>query len=212
MKIYISGFFFNVYFRTGSLLATTCKDKKLRIIDPRSGEVLRKGDSHQGNKASKVSIYYYMNYHSLKFVHSSEIRGLCLMKCSSKMLFLWYFRKMKIHTYYIYFWSVLLCFACFHQALTPFFWRMIYCRAKDYFLIKKKMIYSSSRSFLVHRALWCSKSFCSSETAKISYEVVLYNDSNISYFFLSENLRQQLLLLEFWVFIYKASSHITQTY
>jgi len=40
--------------RTGSLLATTCKDKKLRIIDPRSGEVLRVGDSHQGNKASKV--------------------------------------------------------------------------------------------------------------------------------------------------------------
>ena len=40
--------------RTGSLLATTCKDKKLRIIDPRSGEVLRIGDCHQGNKASKV--------------------------------------------------------------------------------------------------------------------------------------------------------------
>ena len=108
MKIYISVFIFNVYFRTGSLLATTCKDKKLRIIDPRSGEVLRKGDSHQGNKASKVSIYYYMNYHSLKFIHSSEIRSLCLMKCSSKMLFLWYFWKMKIPTYFIYFWSVLL--------------------------------------------------------------------------------------------------------
>jgi len=40
--------------RTGSLLATTCKDKKLRIIDPRLGEVLRVGDSHQGTKASKV--------------------------------------------------------------------------------------------------------------------------------------------------------------
>lgn len=40
--------------RTGSLLATTCKDKKLRIIDPRSSEVLRVGNSHQGNKASKV--------------------------------------------------------------------------------------------------------------------------------------------------------------
>ena len=135
MKIYISVFIFNVYFRTGSLLATTCKDKKLRIIDPRSGEVLRKGDSHQGNKASKVSIYYYMNYHSLKFVHSSEIRGLCLMKCSSKMLFLWYFWKMKIHTYYIYFCFVLLVFIK-HWLL--FFWRMIYCRAKDYFLIEKK--------------------------------------------------------------------------
>ena len=45
--------------RTGSLLATTCKDKKLRIIDPRLGEVLREGDSHQGNKASKVFIYLF---------------------------------------------------------------------------------------------------------------------------------------------------------
>jgi len=40
--------------RIGSLLATTCKDKKLRVIDPRSTEVLRIGDSHQGTKASKV--------------------------------------------------------------------------------------------------------------------------------------------------------------
>lgn len=40
--------------RNGSLLATTCKDKKIRIIDPRTAEVLRKGDSHQGTKASKV--------------------------------------------------------------------------------------------------------------------------------------------------------------
>lgn len=47
--------------RTGSLLATTCKDKKIRIIDPRSGEVLRVGDSHQGNKASKVSSMNYFH-------------------------------------------------------------------------------------------------------------------------------------------------------
>ncbi|CAB4054363.1 CORO2 [Lepeophtheirus salmonis] len=40
--------------RNGSLLATTCKDKKLRIIDPRSTEVLRIGDSHTGSKTSKV--------------------------------------------------------------------------------------------------------------------------------------------------------------
>jgi len=40
--------------RNGSLLATTCKDKKLRIIDPRAAEVLRIGESHQGTKASKV--------------------------------------------------------------------------------------------------------------------------------------------------------------
>jgi len=40
--------------RNGSLLATTCKDKKIRIIDPRTGEVLRQGKNHQGTKASKV--------------------------------------------------------------------------------------------------------------------------------------------------------------
>ena len=37
------------------MLATTSKDKKLRVIDPRSTECLRKGDSHQGTKASKVN-------------------------------------------------------------------------------------------------------------------------------------------------------------
>lgn len=41
-------------FRNGSLFATTCKDKKLRIIDPRSGKVVRQGNSHEGTKASKV--------------------------------------------------------------------------------------------------------------------------------------------------------------
>ena len=41
--------------RTGSLLATTSKDKSIRIIDPRTGEVLREGDCHRGTKASKVS-------------------------------------------------------------------------------------------------------------------------------------------------------------
>ena len=40
--------------RTGSLLATTSKDKSMRIIDPRNGEVLREGDCHRGTKASKV--------------------------------------------------------------------------------------------------------------------------------------------------------------
>ncbi|TRY68766.1 hypothetical protein TCAL_11657 [Tigriopus californicus] len=40
--------------RNGSLLATTSKDKLIRIIDPRSGEVLRQGDCHKGTKASKV--------------------------------------------------------------------------------------------------------------------------------------------------------------
>ena len=42
-------------FRNGSLLATTCKDKTLRILDPRTGAVVNKGPSHQGTKASKVT-------------------------------------------------------------------------------------------------------------------------------------------------------------
>ncbi|XP_013785781.2 coronin-2B-like, partial [Limulus polyphemus] len=40
--------------RDGSLLATTCKDKRLRIIDPRQGKVVMEGPCHQGSKASKV--------------------------------------------------------------------------------------------------------------------------------------------------------------
>nr|CAI5833955.1 unnamed protein product [Callosobruchus analis] len=40
--------------RDGSLLATTCKDKKLRIIEPRSGIVKAEGACHLGSKASKV--------------------------------------------------------------------------------------------------------------------------------------------------------------
>lgn len=40
--------------RDGSLLATTSKDKKLRIIDPRSGNIVNEGLCHHGTKASKV--------------------------------------------------------------------------------------------------------------------------------------------------------------
>ncbi|KAI4460171.1 coronin [Holotrichia oblita] len=40
--------------RDGSLLATTCKDKKLRIIEPRTGIVKSEGICHAGSKASKV--------------------------------------------------------------------------------------------------------------------------------------------------------------
>lgn len=41
--------------RDGSLLATTCKDKKLRIIDPRTGRVEQEGLCHVGSKSSKVA-------------------------------------------------------------------------------------------------------------------------------------------------------------
>ncbi|CAH1119296.1 unnamed protein product [Phaedon cochleariae] len=40
--------------RDGSLLATTCKDKKLRVIEPRTGMVKSEGYCHLGSKASKV--------------------------------------------------------------------------------------------------------------------------------------------------------------
>ncbi|PLW08022.1 hypothetical protein PCASD_22502 [Puccinia coronata f. sp. avenae] len=39
---------------TGTLLATTCKDKKLRIYDLRSGEVASMAESHMGIKGSRV--------------------------------------------------------------------------------------------------------------------------------------------------------------
>ncbi|XP_048478942.1 coronin-2B isoform X4 [Plutella xylostella] len=41
--------------RDGSLLATTSKDKKLRVIEPRSGIVVSEGTCHQGTKASKCT-------------------------------------------------------------------------------------------------------------------------------------------------------------
>lgn len=40
--------------RDGSLLATTCKDKQLRIIEPRTGRVVKEGVCHVGSKSSKV--------------------------------------------------------------------------------------------------------------------------------------------------------------
>ncbi|XP_063216669.1 coronin-2B-like [Bacillus rossius redtenbacheri] len=40
--------------RDGSLIATTCKDKRLRVIEPRRGIVLSEGVCHAGTKACKV--------------------------------------------------------------------------------------------------------------------------------------------------------------
>lgn len=40
--------------RDGSLIATTSKDKKLRVIEPRSGIVISEGLCHNGTKCSKV--------------------------------------------------------------------------------------------------------------------------------------------------------------
>jgi len=38
----------------GSKLLTTCKDKKIRIIDPRSGEVEEEAICHEGSKATRA--------------------------------------------------------------------------------------------------------------------------------------------------------------
>lgn len=37
-----------------SLFATTCKDRMLRVIDPRTGAVVQQGQGHEGTKASRV--------------------------------------------------------------------------------------------------------------------------------------------------------------
>jgi coronin-1B/1C/6 len=38
----------------GSKLLYTCKDKKIRIINPRTGELYQEGDCHEGSKASRA--------------------------------------------------------------------------------------------------------------------------------------------------------------
>uniref|UniRef100_A0A914VZX3 Coronin n=1 Tax=Plectus sambesii TaxID=2011161 RepID=A0A914VZX3_9BILA len=40
--------------KSGSLLATTCKDHLLRVIDARTGQLLQQGACHDGAKAAKV--------------------------------------------------------------------------------------------------------------------------------------------------------------
>lgn len=39
----------------GSLLATTCKDKKIRVIDARKGNVIEETDGHEGAKPQRVA-------------------------------------------------------------------------------------------------------------------------------------------------------------
>jgi len=54
----IYSFSFN---RDGTQIATTCKDKIIRVIDARSGEVLEEGPGHQGPKSSKVAFLGNLN-------------------------------------------------------------------------------------------------------------------------------------------------------
>ncbi|EDV21703.1 uncharacterized protein TRIADDRAFT_36434 [Trichoplax adhaerens] len=48
----------------GSLLATTCKDKIIRVIDPRSGDVIKEGKGHDGAKPQFV---VFADGHNLLF-------------------------------------------------------------------------------------------------------------------------------------------------
>lgn len=38
----------------GSLIATTCKDKKIRLIDPRANKIVQEANTHQGIKGTRV--------------------------------------------------------------------------------------------------------------------------------------------------------------
>lgn len=44
----------------GSRIVTTCKDKKIRILDPRSGEILEEAVAHEGSKATRAIFLRYV--------------------------------------------------------------------------------------------------------------------------------------------------------
>lgn len=46
----------------GSLIATTCKDKKIRVINARNGEVKKESPGHQGAKPQRVKFCGNLNY------------------------------------------------------------------------------------------------------------------------------------------------------
>ncbi|CAN0601814.1 unnamed protein product [Ectocarpus sp. 12 AP-2014] len=39
----------------GSLIATTCRDGKIRVLDPRAGSLVAEGQGHQGRKTMKAA-------------------------------------------------------------------------------------------------------------------------------------------------------------
>eukprot|EP00516_Mucochytrium_quahogii_P003985 CAMPEP_0203759522 /NCGR_PEP_ID=MMETSP0098-20131031/12565_1 /ASSEMBLY_ACC=CAM_ASM_000208 /TAXON_ID=96639 /ORGANISM=" , Strain NY0313808BC1" /LENGTH=439 /DNA_ID=CAMNT_0050652531 /DNA_START=104 /DNA_END=1423 /DNA_ORIENTATION=- len=49
-----------VWNRDGSVMATSCKDKKMRLIDPRSADTIAEIAAHDGSKTSKLT---YLGYH-----------------------------------------------------------------------------------------------------------------------------------------------------
>jgi len=56
----------------GSLAATTCKDKKLRLIDPRAKTIVSEAEAHQGVKGSRVIFLGKEKMFSVGFTKTSE--------------------------------------------------------------------------------------------------------------------------------------------
>jgi WD40 repeat protein len=57
---------------SGSLLATACKDKKIRVIDPRQSKVTGEAEGHQGIKGSRVIWLGNDKLFSVGFTKTSE--------------------------------------------------------------------------------------------------------------------------------------------
>ncbi|XP_072037635.1 coronin-1C-like isoform X2 [Amphiura filiformis] len=64
--------FYATWNYNGSLIATTCKDKKIRIIDPRTGEVKKEGPGHDGAKVSRVQFLKNNKLFTTGFSRMSE--------------------------------------------------------------------------------------------------------------------------------------------
>lgn len=56
----------------GSQLVTTCKDKKIRILNPRSGEILNEAIAHEGSKATRAIFLRHGLIFTTGFNRSSE--------------------------------------------------------------------------------------------------------------------------------------------
>ncbi|XP_053684635.1 coronin-6 isoform X1 [Sabethes cyaneus] len=56
----------------GSQLVTTCKDKKIRILNPRSGEILNEALAHEGSKATRAIFLRHGLIFTTGFNRSSE--------------------------------------------------------------------------------------------------------------------------------------------
>lgn len=56
----------------GSQLVTTCKDKKIRILNPRSGEIMNEAIAHEGSKATRAIFLRHGLIFTTGFNRSSE--------------------------------------------------------------------------------------------------------------------------------------------